>query len=133
MTFANQPAVLIPCPKCSAQMRTIERSGIHLETCPDCRGVFLDRGELDRLLDMEAASPSTDEGGRFAARGSDRPVDRGGSWQPERESERRRYRDDDDDDDDDDRRGRWSEERGDGRRPSRRGGLLSDLFENFGG
>lgn len=132
MTFANQPAVLLPCPKCAAPMRTIERSGIHLETCPDCRGVFLDRGELDRLLDLEAASSSTDEGGRPTARGSDRPDDQGGSWQADRESERRRYRDDDDDDDDD-RRGRSSEGRGGGRRPSRRGSVLSDLFENFGG
>ncbi|MFP5342079.1 MAG: zf-TFIIB domain-containing protein [Candidatus Limnocylindria bacterium] len=129
MTFATQPAVLLPCPKCTTPMRTIERSGIHLETCPECRGVFLDRGELDRLLDLEAAS--NDEPRRSVARGTDRPDD-GERWQTEPRSERRRSRDDDDDDDDD-RRERWSGGRDDGRRSSRRGGLLSDLFENFGG
>ena len=33
---------------------TYERSGIHLDQCTECRGIFLDRGELDRLLDLEA-------------------------------------------------------------------------------
>lgn len=131
MTFATQPAALLPCPKCATPMRTIERSGIHLETCPECRGVFLDRGELDRLLDLEAASWSTDDRGRYPARGSDRPGDQV-RWEPDRGNDRRGYREDDDDDDDD-RRERWSGGREDGRRSSRRGGLLSDLFENFGG
>lgn len=45
-----------PCPKCSIPMRTTKRNGIHVESCPDCRGIFLDRGELDRLLDLEAAT-----------------------------------------------------------------------------
>lgn len=56
-----------PCPKCETPMGTIERSGIHLETCRDCRGVFLERGELDRLLDADFAD---DQGrGRGRRRG----------------------------------------------------------------
>lgn len=133
MTFATQPAVLLPCPKCATPMRTIERSGIHLETCPECRGVFLDRGELDRLLDFEASWSPSDEPARPGGRDADRPGDGRRSRHADRGGEHPRYRDDDDDDDDDFRRGRWSEGRSDGRRPSRRGGLLSDLFENFGG
>jgi Zn-finger nucleic acid-binding protein len=36
-------------------MRTYERSGITVDQCAECRGVFLDRGELERLVDAEAA------------------------------------------------------------------------------
>jgi Zn-finger nucleic acid-binding protein len=36
-------------------MRTYERNGVHVDQCTDCRGIFLDRGELDRLVDAENA------------------------------------------------------------------------------
>jgi len=36
-------------------MRTYERNGVHVDQCADCRGIFLDRGELDRLIDAENA------------------------------------------------------------------------------
>jgi len=41
------------CPKCMGQMRQYERSGITVDQCTECRGIFLDRGELERLLDAE--------------------------------------------------------------------------------
>ncbi len=41
------------CPKCGGKMRTYERSQILVEQCEDCRGIFLDRGELERLVDAE--------------------------------------------------------------------------------
>jgi Zn-finger nucleic acid-binding protein len=41
------------CPKCQGHMRTYERSGITVDQCADCRGIFLDRGELERLVDAE--------------------------------------------------------------------------------
>jgi uncharacterized protein len=34
-------------------MRTYERNGVHVDQCTECRGIFLDRGELDRLIDAE--------------------------------------------------------------------------------
>jgi Zn-finger nucleic acid-binding protein len=43
------------CPKCSGPMRTYERNGVHVDQCADCRGIFLDRGELERLVDAETA------------------------------------------------------------------------------
>jgi len=43
------------CPKCAAEMRSYERNGIDLEQCTGCRGIFLDRGELERLIDAEGA------------------------------------------------------------------------------
>jgi Zn-finger nucleic acid-binding protein len=42
------------CPKCNGSMRTYERNGVHVDQCGDCRGIFLDRGELERLMDAEA-------------------------------------------------------------------------------
>ncbi|HEV2088022.1 MAG TPA: zf-TFIIB domain-containing protein [Cryptosporangiaceae bacterium] len=41
------------CPKCQASMRQYERSGVTIDQCTECRGVFLDRGELERLADAE--------------------------------------------------------------------------------
>jgi Zn-finger nucleic acid-binding protein len=44
----------LTCPKCGGEMRTYERSGIVVDQCTECRGVFLDRGELERMIDAEA-------------------------------------------------------------------------------
>lgn len=44
----------LTCPKCRGAMRTYERSGITVDQCTECRGIFLDRGELERLVDAEA-------------------------------------------------------------------------------
>jgi Zn-finger nucleic acid-binding protein len=43
----------LTCPKCHGTMRTYERNGVHVDQCTDCRGIFLDRGELERLVDAE--------------------------------------------------------------------------------
>ena len=49
----NSPVTALTCPKCQGTMRTYERSGVHVDQCADCRGIFLDRGELERLTDAE--------------------------------------------------------------------------------
>jgi Zn-finger nucleic acid-binding protein len=38
------------CPSCSTVLNLTERRGIEIDYCPKCRGVWLDRGELDKLL-----------------------------------------------------------------------------------
>lgn len=43
----------LTCPKCRGDMRTYERSGVTVDQCGECRGIFLDRGELERLVDAE--------------------------------------------------------------------------------
>jgi len=43
----------ITCPKCQAPMRSYERSGVTVDQCTECRGIFLDRGELERLVDAD--------------------------------------------------------------------------------
>ena len=52
---------LLLCPNDNSSMQTIQRSGVELDVCPTCRGVWLDRGELEKL--MEAATAE----GRAAA------------------------------------------------------------------
>lgn len=36
-------------------MRQYERNGVTIDQCTECRGIFLDRGELERLIDAEQA------------------------------------------------------------------------------
>ena len=39
------------CPTDSATLVMSERSGVEIDYCPECRGVWLDRGELDKILE----------------------------------------------------------------------------------
>ncbi|MGV3487057.1 MAG: zf-TFIIB domain-containing protein [Tuberibacillus sp.] len=40
------------CPVCdNVRMREVEREGVLIDICPNCKGVWLDRGELDKLLE----------------------------------------------------------------------------------
>jgi len=45
------------CPVCQKTLKSSHRQGIEIDVCPRCRGVWLDRGELDKLLEREAAPP----------------------------------------------------------------------------
>lgn len=90
------------CPSCDGPMSPVERRSVVIDLCRDCKGVFLDRGELDKLLDAAEAdrNPTATEADRLG--------------RPER------GRDDDDDDD------RWG---GRGGRRRKRGGFLGDMFD----
>jgi len=48
------------CPVCSIELVISERQGVEIDYCPKCRGVWLDRGELDKIIERtyEAQSPS---------------------------------------------------------------------------
>lgn len=43
------------CPSCGASLARSHRHGVEIDTCPDCRGVWLDRGELDKILRLESS------------------------------------------------------------------------------
>ncbi len=77
---------LLMCPNDNAQMQTLERSGVQFDMCPTCRGVWLDRGELEKLMEGASAAPA--------------PPPQPSPWsqapQQPRYSEPPRYRDDDD-------------------------------------
>lgn len=89
------------CPRCEeAALRERERDGVVVDVCPACRGLWLDRGELEKLV-----ARATREFDELAPRRDDTPP-RGV-----------RHHDDDDDDDDDRRdprrKRRWFESLGD--------------------
>lgn len=46
------------CPVCQVELRIMDRQGIEIDFCPKCRGVWLDRGELDKLIERSAQSDS---------------------------------------------------------------------------
>lgn len=47
------------CPVCKdASLVMAERQGIEIDYCPECRGVWLDRGELDKLVERAERQPS---------------------------------------------------------------------------
>ena len=49
------PAPGLLCPNCRADLVMSERQGIEIDYCPKCRGVWLDRGELDKIIERSAA------------------------------------------------------------------------------
>ena len=92
------------CPVCrDATLVMTDRKGVEIDYCPDCRGVWLDRGELDKIIERSAEREA--------------PVEHA-SRQPERESapRERTHRGDDS-----------------GRAPEpprrKRGSLLEELFD----
>lgn len=46
------------CPNDSATLVMSERAGVEIDYCPECRGVWLDRGELDKILDRAEVEAS---------------------------------------------------------------------------
>jgi Zn-finger nucleic acid-binding protein len=45
----------MPCPADGTQLIMSERQGIEIDYCPTCRGVWLDRGELDKIIERSEA------------------------------------------------------------------------------
>jgi Zn-finger nucleic acid-binding protein len=41
---------LLLCPNDNSSMQTVDRAGVQFDMCPTCRGVWLDRGELEKLM-----------------------------------------------------------------------------------
>uniref|UniRef100_Q3ARG9 Transcription factor zinc-finger domain-containing protein n=1 Tax=Chlorobium chlorochromatii (strain CaD3) TaxID=340177 RepID=Q3ARG9_CHLCH len=46
------------CPACHTELLLAERQGIEIDYCPSCRGVWLDRGELDKIIERSASYSS---------------------------------------------------------------------------
>lgn len=64
------------CPQCATILVMSERSGVEIDYCPQCRGVWLDRGELDKIIDRTAQANTPfghDRASPFIQDGSHRP------------------------------------------------------------
>lgn len=78
MADDNRGAGLL-CPACRVDLVMSERQGIEIDYCPKCRGVWLDRGELDKIIERSQAAEA--------------PV--APRREPKRDDRRRDYDDDD--------------------------------------
>ncbi|MFN3653350.1 MAG: zf-TFIIB domain-containing protein [Armatimonadota bacterium] len=107
------------CPVCAIPLTLAERQGVEIDYCPQCRGVWLDRGELDKIIDRSAGltSPGTPPpGGGPRPREERPPVE----WRGDRDREQRPpYREPDD-------HRRHDYEHG---RRKKREGWLGELFD----
>ena len=59
------------CPVCDVALAISSREGIEIDYCPQCRGVWLDRGELDKIIEragVSTAPPVASERDRYAPR-----------------------------------------------------------------
>lgn len=47
----TNPGAGMPCPVCAVPLVMSDRQGVEIDYCPQCRGVWLDRGELDKIIE----------------------------------------------------------------------------------
>jgi Zn-finger nucleic acid-binding protein len=112
------------CPVCDAPLRAIQKYGVEIDICPGCKGVWLDRGELEKIIELEAI------GGPSQMNAHSAPAEN------RRREEQPQYRDEhrhrDDDHDDDKHRRPQYDQHG---RPmqKKRGSWLGDLLGGIGG
>jgi Zn-finger nucleic acid-binding protein len=43
------------CPVCDVELKMADRQGVEIDYCPKCRGVWLDRGELDKIIEKSSS------------------------------------------------------------------------------
>ena len=96
------------CPVDSATLQMTERQGVEIDYCPECRGVWLDRGELDKIIARADDGDDDDDRDRRAGdRERDRDRDRDREYRPQ-----------------------GGDHYG---KPKKKKSFLSDMFESFGG
>lgn len=98
------------CPVDKTQLVITDREGVEIDYCPTCRGVWLDRGEIDKIVSRAQKYDDHDRNFRREERYDDRD---------------RRYYDDDDDHHRYDNRGSHH----DGRHHHKKESFLGDLFD----
>ncbi|MBK7308032.1 MAG: zf-TFIIB domain-containing protein [Chitinophagaceae bacterium] len=49
------------CPNCEEILVMTERQGVEIDYCPKCRGVWLDKGELDKIIEKSTATDSNQQ------------------------------------------------------------------------
>jgi Zn-finger nucleic acid-binding protein len=97
------------CPIDGTTLQTADRQGIEIDYCPECRGVWLDRGELDKIIERSASRLDDD--------GDDRSRQSDGYREPNRDNYREDYRPDD------------RQNQGSPQTKKKKGSLLEDLFD----
>lgn len=96
------------CPNDNTTLQMTSREGIEIDYCPQCRGVWLDRGELDKLIERSTAAPQ--------------------GFAPQQGQGQQQYRHDDDDDDNH-RSQQHFGNNNDHHKKHKKEGFLGDLFD----
>ncbi len=118
------------CPICEVDLLMAERQGIEIDYCPKCRGIWLDRGELDKIIERANA----EVGGVAAAAAPQRQAaydspparrEEPAYSEPQDHRERERYHDHHGHDRDYDERYSKSHKK-------KKSSFLMDVFEGFG-
>jgi Zn-finger nucleic acid-binding protein len=123
------------CPVCTGKLRAVEKIGVEVDICPECKGVWLDRGELEKIIDLVGRGGP--EGfSKPAAASEPRPEERGRFH--EGDHDRAHHDDDHRGKHHDDDHGRHSGEHGSGHdsrygKHRRKGGWFGQIFEGLGG
>ena len=100
------------CPVCNVDLLMAERCSVEIDYCPQCRGQWLDRGELDKIIENSAGALNNRQ---------QMPNMQQDNAPPMQQNFRR------DDDDDDDDRGRGF---GNDQRPRKKEGFFGRLFDS---
>jgi hypothetical protein len=110
----------VKCPVCDVDLLMSERQGVEIDYCPSCRGVWLDRGELDKII--ERVNADFGASSRTAPQAA-APAPSGGG---EARREERHHHEDSHHGD---------SYHGDSRKKKQKkpSGFLSDIFEGLGG
>lgn len=103
------------CPNCNETLLITERKNVEIDYCLKCRGVWLDKGELDKIIEFSMVSENP---------APPQPNNSDNSQRPEYRENNNWKKYDDDDDDDDYRRGQYS-------KPGhkKKSSFLGDLFD----
>ena len=88
------------CPNCNETLVMSERQGVEIDYCPKCRGVWLDRGELDKIIDKSLTA-----------------------------NNRQDFQDDDDDDDFHNDRKRYDQNANPNQQRRKKRGFLGEFFD----
>ena len=81
------------CPHCNSPLQMSERQGVEIDYCPKCRGVWLDRGELDKILERSAGSPEVQPQRQEAPRYAEPPRHEQPRYDDRRSDDRHGYSD----------------------------------------
>lgn len=88
------------CPVDGATLVIADRNGVEIDYCPQCRGVWLDRGELDKIIERAGAysppppPPQAPQGRGYEERGYDRGYERDYHGKPRKKKKMSSFLDD---------------------------------------
>ena len=97
------------CPHCNVNLLMAEKQGVEIDYCPECRGIWLDRGELEKIIEKSTQSYAQPQ--RTPSYNDDRHYDKHDSH---------------------DKHGYNNNDNHFGNKRNQRGNFLADLFD-FGG